>query len=112
MALRGISGAFSRLQEKIRNMQRRISRYEEDTDAPRKISLPGPDKPPARMVVEISPWSATKIILLIFTAFLLFSFLERITSILILLFVSIFFAITLTPGVDRLQRWGIPRGIG
>lgn len=111
MAIKKISNIFTSLKSKIRNVRESFGKTEDvDTTPAPRITLPEHEKA-NRMVIEISLWSAMKVILLVFVAFLAFSFLERITSVLVLLFVSIFFAITLTPGVDRMERWGVPRGL-
>jgi len=114
MAFNRFSAPFRALQKKIRQLQERLVRYEDEkeTSPEQQLNLPQDAAATPRAVVEISIWSAVKIILLIFLALLAFYFLERITSILILLFISTFFAITLTPGVDRLERWRIPRPLG
>ncbi|MGH3750058.1 MAG: AI-2E family transporter [Micromonosporaceae bacterium] len=48
-------------------------------------------------------------LLLAYSAFLA---IRSATSILILIFVSMFLAVGLNPAVARLQRWGLPRGLG
>ncbi len=109
MPIKHVSQAFSRLQKKIRNLQNRLQEDE-------KNIIPQAELPKAedsqRMVVEVSLWGVTKTLFLVAAFYLAFSFLGRITSILVLLFISLFFAMTLSPGVNTLEkRFKMPRGV-
>jgi predicted PurR-regulated permease PerM len=109
--MKQVSNPFRLLQQKIRSLQERLKSDEEETKRlEKKVELP-PEEKANRVVIEISIWSTIKVVLIIFIAMLGMAFLERITSILLLIFFSAFLAITLNPGVDYLQKWKIPRGL-
>lgn len=111
MPIKRVSTAFSRLQQKVKDLQNRFQKISDEDPAEELVELPS-ETGVQKVLVEISLWSATKILLLVAGFYLAFAFLERITSILILLFVSVFFATALNPGVDRMEKAGVPRGVG
>ncbi|MBI5414307.1 AI-2E family transporter [Candidatus Peregrinibacteria bacterium] len=112
MPIKHLSNAFARLQQKIQNLQARLLNNERETHVLEKNSrLPSEEKI-ERIIFEFSSWSVVKVVMIILTAFLMVSFLGRITNILLLLFFSAFLAIVFNPGVNRLEKWHIPRPVG
>lgn len=94
--------------KKIQDIQKR----ENEEDVPFPQSLPEVEKGKEKRIVEISLINAVKIIAVVFLILLLGQFLEKIGSILILFFSSLFLASALMPGVDWLEKKKIPSFVG
>lgn len=112
MPIQHMKKIFSALQKKVIRFQKRLIRTEKETKKLEgEVDLPHESRI-EKVIVEFSIWSVVKVVFVVAVSLLLITFLGRITSILLTLFVSGFLAITLNPGVDRMARWRIPRGIG
>lgn len=72
-----------------------------------------PEEKCQRMVVEISLWSAAKVIFLILGLLLLQSIIVELKDIFIIFFFSLFIAAAFNPGVDKLEKHlRFPRPVG
>ncbi len=97
---------FSSVKEKIDDLKKKPKKSKSA-----KTHLP--QEKTERMVVDISIWSATKIILIIFLLLFVQDIIVQLKDILITFFLSLFIAAAFNPGVDKLEnKYKIPRWAG
>lgn len=84
-----------------------------EDDGIRDIKPPEGSSEDKKIAVDISIWSATKIILIFLLLILIKDLIVEIKDILITFFLALFVAAALNPGVDKLEKkFKIPRWLG
>ena len=81
-------------------------------EAEKDTSVLLPKEETKKMIVEISLWSATKVILLVLGFLVLQNVLAQLIDTFMIFFFALFLATAFNPGVDKLEKFKIPRSIG